>query len=264
MCQVSGCVSLVSAQRSSGKLSLEQAPPGRCPALSEWQEAGLELLGTPWPAAVPDWLCRHRAPADLASAAGSCASSPTAAAVTPAAVYVSAASSNALCATRLEVEVALEGDSSAALEGLAVRAQLYRCNAAGEVDPAGGEWNACFRAGVIAAAAGCGRQCRGAACSLASESGECVSCFQLRSCPPCRHTLETHPRCWWRRPAAGCIAWFIFCPSCACLLPLPLCRCPRGASGRGLVRPAPLLDGSRHERTGERRTGVCWGSGAGG
>ncbi len=31
----------------------------------------------------------------------------------------------------------MEGDSSAALERLAVRAQLYRCNAAGEVDTAG-------------------------------------------------------------------------------------------------------------------------------
>ena len=31
----------------------------------------------------------------------------------------------------------VEGDSSAALNCLSVRAQLYRCNAAGEVDPAG-------------------------------------------------------------------------------------------------------------------------------
>jgi hypothetical protein len=39
---------------------------------------------------------------------------------------------------RLEVEVAVEGSTAAALEGLAVHASLYRCNAAGEVDPAGG------------------------------------------------------------------------------------------------------------------------------
>ncbi|KAI7835594.1 hypothetical protein COHA_010515 [Chlorella ohadii] len=41
-----------------------------------------------------------------------------------------------LTSAKLEVEVQVEADSSAALERLAVRAQLYRCNEAGEVDPA--------------------------------------------------------------------------------------------------------------------------------
>ena len=38
---------------------------------------------------------------------------------------------------RLEVEVEVEGGSSATLEGLAVQAVLYRCNEAGEVDATG-------------------------------------------------------------------------------------------------------------------------------
>ncbi|PRW56286.1 Beta-galactosidase isoform A [Chlorella sorokiniana] len=41
-----------------------------------------------------------------------------------------------LTSAKLEVEVQVEGDSAAALEGLTVRAQLYRCNATGEVDSA--------------------------------------------------------------------------------------------------------------------------------
>ncbi|KAL4457400.1 hypothetical protein ABPG75_012265 [Micractinium tetrahymenae] len=45
-------------------------------------------------------------------------------------------SQGGLAAARLEVEVHVEGSSSTALEGLAVQASMYRCNEAGEVDPA--------------------------------------------------------------------------------------------------------------------------------
>lgn len=55
----------------------------------------------------------------------------------PSSQYSVGCPQNHLPSCRLEVEVQAEGDSSAALDRLAVRAQLYRCDAAGEVEPAG-------------------------------------------------------------------------------------------------------------------------------
>lgn len=205
---------MVAFQPSSGKLLLERAPPGRWPVSGK--RLGFELSGTSWPAAVPDWLCPTGRLHFWAVQLAAVHLLQSTAAVTPAAVDTSAASSAAIHAARLEVEVAVEGDSSAALEVLAVRAQLYRCNAAGEVDPAGavgpflgsvvnrsgvvgaqlyrcnaagevdpagGEVNACFQVGLIGAAAGCHRQCSGAACSRAHDYAECVSCSQTAQRP---------------------------------------------------------------------------------
>lgn len=114
----------------------------------------------------------------------------------------------ALLVCRLEVEVLVEGDSSAALNCLSVRAQLYRCNAAGEVDPAGQAvppaCEMCWLKplAVVRTAAAPQDQQRLCRClpSLIQQPASSVCCS-----PPTHATLmQTRLQRWWRKPAAAC------------------------------------------------------------
>lgn len=133
----------------------------------------------------------------------------------------------------------VEGDSSAALNCLSVRAQLYRCNAAGEVDPAGQAVPpACEICWLRLHCLYC---CRGAGEGhLQVQHAMYVHAFKSR--------LEPQSR-----PAT--------CPRSH--LP-PCCRRACSTGGRGVRLLAALLDGSRHERAAGGGGCLCGSARAGG